>query len=328
MCTMRIASIDIGTNTIRLLIADRKEGACLAPIARKDIITRLGEGFSTSGSISDAAVQRTVTGLKEFRALIEYHRTERVLAVATSVVRAAPNGAVFAQRVREETGIEIRAISGETEAQLAARGALLPVSAAYDQALIFDIGGGSTEFILTQGATPLEVISIDLGVVHLTERYLHHDPPREAERATIEREIAGALHPVRERLGASGLFPFPPRSRAELIGIAGTPTTLAAVDLGLRKYDRDRVNNHLLSQTRISELCQKLSSLSSGQRLLLPGVQAGREDLIIAGSMIVVAVMETLGFSVLRVIDSGILEGLILTYSSSPGASIPCFSSR
>lgn len=325
---MRIASIDIGTNTIRLLIADLGGSDCLAPIARKDLITRLGEGFSTSGRISDAAAQRTIAGLKKFQALIEYHKTERVRAVATSVVRAAANGAVFAQKVREETGLEICPISGEAEARLAACGALLPVNVAYDQALIFDIGGGSTEFIVTEGTAPREVLSIDLGVVHLTERYLHHDPPLATERAVIEEEISLAVHDVRARLGMAALYPFAPHARVELVGIAGTPTTLAAIDLGLKEYDRDKVNNHFMSRARIRELYRELAALSSEQRLLIPGLQAGREDLILPGSMIITAVMETFGFKTLRVIDSGILEGLILAYSSSPGASMPCFSRR
>jgi exopolyphosphatase / guanosine-5'-triphosphate,3'-diphosphate pyrophosphatase len=325
---MRIASIDIGTNTIRLLVADLEKGDCLTPITRKDIITRLGEGFSRSGKISDPAMQRTIAGLTEFRALIDNWKTDRVRAVATSVVRAAPNGVAFLRRVREETGIEVCAISGETEAHLAVRGALLPVHDAYDQALIFDIGGGSTEFIVTRGTVPIEAISVDLGVVHLTERHLRHDPPLASELAAIENDIAGTVQTVRERLDAASFPARTPSSRALLIGIAGTPTTLAALDLALREYDRDRVHNHLLSRERIAELYQQLITLPSAQRLLLPGLQAGREDLIIPGSLITVAVMDSFGFPVLRVIDSGILEGLILSYSSSPGASIPCFSRR
>lgn len=325
---MRIGSIDIGTNTIRLLIADHGRGGSLAPIVRKDIITRLGEGFSASGRISDAAAERTIVGLKEFQALIAHHKPDQVHAVATSVVRAAENGTLFRQRVRKETGLEIHLISGETEARLAARGALIAMNTVYDQALIFDIGGGSTEFIVTSGTTPLEVISIDLGVVHLAERHLHHDPPLARECAAMEEEIARTVYDVRARLVAAARYPFTPQARVELVGIAGTPTTLAAIDLGLRRYDRDQVNNHLMSKGRIAELYRELAGLYAQQRLLLPGLQEGREDLVLPGSLITITVMETFGFKTLRVIDSGILEGLILVYSSSPDASIPCFSSR
>jgi len=203
----------------------------------------------------------------------------------------------------------------------------LPVDSAFDQAFIFDIGGGSTEFILTDGTTLLMTESIDLGVVYLAETYLHHDPPQEKEVAALEKTIRLTIEEVRKDFQRASLYPFKPDARVMLIGIAGTPTTLAAIDLAMAVYDRSIVMNHILQRERIASIFRELTGKDAAKRLLIPGLQKGREDLIIPGTLIVRAIMDAFGFSVVRVIDSGILEGLILSYSS-PGASIPCFSRR
>ena len=324
---MRVAAIDVGTNTARLLIADCAGEEKFTPVFRKEVITRLGEGFSFRGVLSFEAMDRTLRVLRDFKKLITERKTNKIIAVATSVVRDAHNGKDFIDKVRKQTEIEIIPISGKTEAELACRGALLPVDGEHDQALIFDIGGGSTEFILTERAEALRVESIDLGVVHLTERHLHHDPPQEEELATIEKIVTTKIQNVKKQFQIASLYPFSCDHRIILIGIAGTPTTLAALDLQLAQYDRGKVTNHLIEIKRIREIFQELITKTSVERLSLPGLQKGREDLIIPGILITMGVMEIFEFSVLRVIDSGILEGLILSYSSS-GASIPCFSRR
>lgn len=324
---MRVAAIDVGTNTVRLLIADYAGGKNFTPVFRKEIIARLGEGFSSRGVLSPEAIDRTLEVLRDFKKSINEHETNKIIAVATSVVRDAYNGKDFIDKAREQTEIEIILISGETEAKLACRGAVLPVDGEYDQAFIFDIGGGSTEFILAQRTEVLKVASIDMGVVHLTEKYLHHDPPRGEELATIEKIITTKIQNVKKQFQIASLYPFSCDHRIILIGIAGTPTTLAALDLQLAQYDRGKVTNHLIEIKRIREIFQELIAKTAAERLLLPGLQRGREDLIIPGILISMGVMEVFEFSVLRVIDSGILEGLVLSYSS-PGASIPCFSKR
>ena len=324
---MRVAAIDVGTNTTRLLIADYAGGEKFTSVFRKEVITRLGEGFSSRGVLSPEAMHRTFAALKDFKKLIAEHETNKIIAVATSVVRDAHNGKDFIDQVRDQTEIEIILISGETEANVACRGALLPVDCEYDHAFIFDIGGGSTEFILTKKTEVVRVESINLGVVHLTERYLHHDPPQEEELATIEKIITTKIHDVKKKFQIASLHPFSFAHRSILIGIAGTPTTLAAVDLQLAQYDREKVTNHLVEVKRVKEIFRELIVKTAAERLSLPGLQKGREDLIIPGILIILGVMEVSGFSVLRVIDSGILEGLVLSYSSS-GASIPCFSRR
>jgi len=310
---MRTASIDVGTNTIRLLVADCKGGESITPIFRKELITRLGENFIFKGTISESAMDRTIEGLNDFKKIITGLGTDKIIAVATSVVRKAQNGMTFIQKVRETTGIEIQSISGETEAKLASRGALLPVDSEFDQTLIFDIGGGSTEFILTQGTRTIRTESIDLGVVHLAEEHLHNDPPQKKELAAIEKIIHSKIQKVRQCFQDTSLYPFKPDSRIILIGIAGTPTTLAAIDLKLVKYDRERVTNHTMNSGKITKIFQQLTKRPAAERLLMAGLQKGREDLIIPGVLIVKGIMDAFGFSTLRVIDSGILEGIILS---------------
>jgi len=325
---MRIAAIDVGTNTIRLLVADcaeKKEE--FKTIFRKQLITRLGSEFTSRKAISESAMERTIRGLIDFKRNITSLRVDKVIAVATGVVRKAKNRLDFIQKVKEEAGIEIHPISGEIEAKLSARGALLPVNSEFDRALIFDIGGGSTEFILTQETELLMVESIELGVVHLSEEQLYNDPPKKKELTETEKIVDFKIREVRKRFQRASFFPFKPESRVILIGIAGTATTLAAIDLKLVEYDREKVINHTLEIKRITEIFRELIRMPAAQRLSVPGVEKGREDLIIPGLIIILKIMEFFDFSVLRIIDSGILEGLVLSYSSS-GKSIPCFSKR
>jgi len=309
---MRRAAIDIGTNTVRLLVADYHGQEHFTVISRQERITRLGGGYTPQGGIAEETMSRTIAVLQEFRAAMNDLGVESALAVATSVVRKAANRAKFIEQARSEAGIDITVITGATEAQLAARGALLPVSVPFDQALIFDIGGGSTEFILTSGTTPDLIESIELGVVHLTESLLHHDPPISDEIAVARQQVYEQVQKVRRHFEQAERFPFT-CTRTVLIGIAGTPTTLAAMDLMLTVYDRDQVTNHVLHHDLIEEIFDTLIDQTSYERLLLPGLQPGREDLIIPGALITLAVMELFGFSALRVIDSGILEGIILS---------------
>jgi len=323
----RIAAIDVGTNTVRLLIADYETGNKIFPVMRKEVITRLGENFFPQKIIAPAARERTIAVLRDYNQLITESKAEKVIAVGTSVIRESTNSASFIEEVKNQTGIEIIPIPGETEAKISGHGALLPVNCYYDRALIFDIGGGSTEFILTQKTTIVKLESISLGVVYLTEKYFLYNPPTWEELDRTEKVVKEKILKVRENFQSANLYPFKSDEEVILIGIAGTPTTIAAIDLKLTQYDRERVTNHLLKLSRIKEIFHKLVTLKSEERIKLPGLQKGREDLIIPGIIITVAVMETFGFSQLRVIDSGLLEGLILSYSSS-GRLISCFSSR
>ncbi|MBN2468469.1 MAG: exopolyphosphatase [Deltaproteobacteria bacterium] len=309
---MRAAAIDVGTNTVRLLVADCGSNQVFTPVLRREQITRLGGGF-TEGRLSQAAIKRTVESLKNFQGILKKSQAETVFAVGTSVVRNARNRIAFIETVRRETGIEIHPVSGLVEARLAARGALLPVNDPDDSAFIFDIGGGSTEFIFTSNAEVLRMETIDLGVVHLTEHYLLTDPPRKGELTALKETVYPKVAAVRENFQSAGFYPFSTGAQTRLIGIAGTPTTLAAIDLRLSEYDRGKVTNHCLTSDRIRELFEDLTKKRAEERLLTPGLQKGREDLIIPGIIIVEAVMDLFGFAVLRVVDSGILEGILLS---------------
>jgi exopolyphosphatase/guanosine-5'-triphosphate,3'-diphosphate pyrophosphatase len=258
-------------------------------------------------------MERAIAVLHEFRSLTVEFEVDSLSAVATSVVREACNGPAFVQKARKKTLIELTVISGEAEARLASRGALLPIHSPFDHALIFDIGGGSTEFILTDSASPLLAESIRLGVVHLTEERLRHDPPAIEELAALRRAVNARIQGVRDLFQAKGFFPFRTDSPPILIGIAGTPTTIAAIDLQMPEYDRDRITNHTLTRERIAEIFLQLVRRTAAQRLLIPGVQQGREDLIIPGIMITMGIIDAFSLAPLRVIDSGILEGIILS---------------
>ncbi len=309
---MRKAAIDIGTNTTRLLIADYFGGDQFTPVFRREVITRLGGGFTRKRGIANEARERTVAALSEFNDIITDLGTESVVAVATSVVREASNKQTFVERAEKTAGIYVRVISGETEAALATRGALLPVTLPFDHALILDIGGGSTEFILTNGISPHLIESTDLGVVRLTEESLHHDPPDASELAALEQTITNRIRKVRKLFQAKGGLPFRPGSRIILVGIAGTPTTIAAIDLQMQEYDQKRITNHTLTRKGVEKIFQRLVHKTTTERLLIPGLQKGREDLIIPGLMITLGVMDIFELMHLRVIDSGILEGIIL----------------
>ncbi|MCX8012018.1 MAG: Ppx/GppA family phosphatase, partial [Desulfobacterota bacterium] len=319
----RIATIDVGTNTVRLLIADYDSGDKIFPVVRKEVITRLGGNFFPQKIITPAASERTIAVLRDFKKLIDEYKPEMVIAVGTSVIRESTNRANFIAQVQNQTGIKIIPISGEIEAKISSYGALLPVNCYYDQAFIFDIGGGSTEFILTQKNTIVKLESVPLGVVHLSEKYFFNDPPTLEELDRTENLVREKIWQLRENFQKVNFYPFKSNSKVILIGIAGTPTTIAAIDLKLTHYDQEKVTNHLLEFIRIKEIFRKLVVLKADERSKLPGLQKGREDLIIPGIIITMAVMEAFSFSQLQVIDSGLLEGLILFYSSS-GRSMPC----
>lgn len=309
---IRRAAIDIGTNTTRLLVADYDGANTFTPVFRREMITRLGGGFTEAGGIADDAMERTVAVLQEFKNTMDDLKVESLVAVATSVVREACNGKKFINRVKDSAGIDITVITGEIEAKLATRGALLPIQSPFDHVLIFDIGGGSTEFIFTNGTNPLFIESTDLGVIHLTETILHDDPPTVDQIAAVRQAVRNRLTQLRSRFEGQELFPFSPDDRVILIGIAGTPTTIAAIDLEMKEYDRDRITNHKLTSPHIEKIFQRLIQLPNAQRLNIPGLQKGREDLIIPGIIITQEVMDVFNLAPLRIIDSGILEGILL----------------
>lgn len=298
----RIAAIDFGTNTARLLIADLFEDGRFEQVALQRTIVRLGGGFSRETGLAADAMQRAEACLREFSAGIRQHGADTVRAVATSAVRDASNGPAFVERMAAETGIRLGVIDGLTEGSVTLAGVLAGLDYKPEQLLLFDVGGGSTEYTVARGTSPLFVHSLPLGVVRLTEG----KPDPDAMIDKINRE----LDALEQQLAQAGLSIAPDTL---LVGTAGTATTLAAISLKMATYDYRRVNNHQLAANEIQRIYNLLLPLTPEERLSLPGLEKGREDLIIAGSLITLLTLQRFGFSSMKVSDYGLLEGLIVS---------------
>ena len=306
---MRIASIDIGTNTFRILVGEVK-GKELKKLYIDRVITRLGGGFSKEKRISEDATDRAISVLREFAIILKEYGVEKVRAVATSVVRESINGYGFLERVQRETGIRAEVISGEEEARLTVNGVLKSVSANSEYSVIFDVGGGSTEYVLVERGEILGLRSTNLGVVHLTERFLKSNIPSKSDIDAISREIWDILSSELSwisKISNNGLT---------LIGTAGTPTTLAAIELGLEKYDPNLVNGFILKKIAVLNIFDTLIRIPAEERLRIRGLEKGREDVIIPGALIVIKTMERFSRDEILVSDGGLLEGV--AYSISP----------
>jgi exopolyphosphatase/guanosine-5'-triphosphate,3'-diphosphate pyrophosphatase len=304
--SMRAAAVDVGTNTVRLLIADADGAGGYRPVLAAQEITRLGQGLLPTGELQPTAMQRSVVVLREFCRLAALHGTTEMAAVGTSALREAQNRQAFLEEVRRKTGLDIQVVSGEEEARLTLLGVRAALPDPPDRLLLMDIGGGSTEFLLTQGAAIRETESIGLGVVKLTEAHLHSDPPQPGEVAALREAACRCLAclEIPARLGQT------PGTR--LVGTAGTVTTLAAIDMGLDPYDPARVNGYRLTRERVAAMVQDLAARPLEVRRRLPGLEPGRADVIVAGSLICQIVMEIWEFTELIVSDGGLREGILL----------------
>lgn len=302
---MRIASIDIGTNTVRLLIGELSQGKVKKLLVERRI-TRLGEGFKqNSGAMIQGAIDRTIQALSEFSNILKSQNVEHTRAVATSVVRESNNGDEFKERVESETGIDIEIISGDLEAELTVKGVLGSVHIPTSECVIFDIGGGSTEYILVSDNHIKSLKSLPIGVVHLTENYLTNDINSEPELASITHYIDNILDKeLRD-------FKIKDTEDLSLIGTAGTPTTLAAIEKKLVPYDPEKVNGLVLNKSWIEKTLKMLSGMTVNQRLNVPGLEKGREDLIIAGTLATLSTLKRFSSESLIVSDGGLLEGVL-----------------
>lgn len=304
---MRIASIDIGTNTFRILVSDVKENTSLEQLYLDRTIIRLGGGFSEEDKVLAAdAISRALSTLKKYSIVLEKYSVDKVRAVATSVVREALNSRAFIQEVRDKTGINIDVITAEEEARLTLEGVLNSVTLDSPCCIVFDIGGGSTEYILTSNEYIHKLISINMGVVHLTEKYLPNCNHPQPEIEELTDNIVQTLHNE-----LSAFKPLIPDQGISLVATAGTPTTLAAIELGLSKYNPDRINNFHLTRDMVIQSIEKLLALPVPQRTNVPGLEEGREDIIIPGAIILLKTMEYLNKQSLTVSDGGLLEGIL-----------------
>ena len=316
----RIASIDIGTNTVRLLVADAAEREALDAVAVERAITRLGGGYSDEAGIASDAMERTVEALRGFAQSAERYGVEEIRAVATSVVRCAINGGDFVRRVRDETGIDVSVIDGKEEARLSTLGVLSILDGEGERFIIIDIGGGSSEYIAVERGRVVGSWSLEMGVVHLTERHLRHDPPGEGELRSLADDIKRSLKVLLKEMEADGfditLYTGP--SGARFVGTAGTVTTIAAIDGGLSRYSPEKVNNYRMGRERVEEQYHALAARTLAERRAIPALEKGREDLIIAGIAITVETMKLFAYQEMTVSDSGLLEGVLIDTITGP----------
>lgn len=306
----RLATVDLGTNTIRLLVVEVESGRWRV-LAQAQRITRLGQGQGGVGALRAKPIERTVAAVAEFVATAERLGAAHVRIVATSAVREAPNREEFATRIHAATGRRIEVVSGEEEARLTLLGVSAGLPHLGGSFLLVDIGGGSTEFVLAESGRARAAASLRLGVVSLAERFIDAGPVDPARYAAMTREIAGRL--------AGEMPPMVGARRSSvLVGTAGTVTTLAALDLGLATYEADQVHGHRLTRSAVERLRDRLGALSLAARAGLPGLEPGRADVLIPGIAICLATMEHFGFDALIVSDRGLREGLLCEILASP----------
>ena len=303
---MRLAVIDVGTNTVRLLVAESDEPSAYRPLLAAQAITRLGQGLLPTKRLQPEPIRRTLEVLRRFRELAEAHGAAMIIAVGTSALREAENRTQFTTAARGETGVHITVIPGEEEARLALLGVRAGLPDAPARLLMMDIGGGSTELLLADGEAIRAAVSTDLGAVRLTESWLHGDPPTPAELESVRRTAAGYFERARsgELRDLAGADAF--------VGTAGTVTSLAAVDLALVPYDPSRVTGHRLTRDRVAGWLQRLAALRLEDRRQVPGLEPARADIIVAGTVVCLTAMDVLGFPALTVSDGGLREGILL----------------
>ncbi len=308
------ASIDIGSHTSRMLVA-QKSGTQLVPVRVERRVTRLARDFSDAGIITEEAQQRNIAALKEYISILREFRTAGIACGATGVVRRAKNSRAVMERITSETGIECKILSEQTEAILSAKGVLSVLPQTSEDLLTFDIGGGSTEFLLTLWSmdNAIRSASRPLGAATLSEAYLGDDPPGAVavEQAALAagNEIISAKEQLYENLNNAGIMPF---SKLQLAGTAGTVATLAAMYMKMERYVPYRVNGLLLTKDWLSRTIESLAQMPLAQRRLIAGLEPGREDIILGGAVIVSEILSCFGRDSFIVTDAGLLEGILI----------------
>jgi exopolyphosphatase / guanosine-5'-triphosphate,3'-diphosphate pyrophosphatase len=297
----RVAAVDLGTNSTRLLVADVDDGR-IEEIARRLTITRLGEGVDERRRLLPVPIARVRNCLADYRRELEALGAERTLAIATSAVRDAENGEAFLGEIEWSYGFTTRLLAGEEEAAMMVRG-VTAGRPPLDDVLVIDIGGGSTELVLAADGEVATATSLDVGCVRLTERFLGSDPPSRPELAA-----AGAY--VRALL--------PQLEAASAIGVAGTVTTLATLDLGDADYDPARTHGHRLQLAAVVEQLERLAAMSLDERLAVPGLEPGRAPVIVAGIVVLREVMTNYGLAEIEVSERDILHGAALAAAELP----------
>ena len=306
---MRVAVVDIGTNSTRLLVADVVPGGVPEEIDRRSIVTRLGEGLEASGRLGEVPIRRVFDALCQYREAIEDHGCEARVAAMTSAVRDAANGQEFAAAVRERFGLDGRTISGLEEARLTYAGA----TAARDPddptpLVVIDIGGGSTEFVAGARGTVGFHSSLQVGVVRHSERHITGDPPAAAELEALGADARAAI--------VSGVPAATREATRAAIAVAGTATSAAAIDLALERYDTARVEGHVLGLDRLRELRDRLAALPLAERREVTGLHPDRAPTIVAGMVILIEAIEAFDLDRVEISDRDILWGMAIAAAS------------
>jgi exopolyphosphatase/guanosine-5'-triphosphate,3'-diphosphate pyrophosphatase len=318
MAAPNYAALDLGTNTFRLLIVTPDDSTPLGykPLCMERIITRAGGGFRADQGIGAEAQTRILDCLERFSNAMRQWNVVAYKAVATSVFRRAANRSAILAEVLRQTGIEVEVVDGIVEADWSARGAVSQV-ALEGPAIIFDIGGGSTEYILWDQGRVLHRASFEFGVVRLSEDVLRSDPATPGELAQLDAIVTPLVNKAAgDALAVNKGKPF------TLLGTAGTVSTLGAIELGLSVYDRERINGHRLSRAFVAENLARFGRLGRAEKLLTPGIEPGREDLILPGCFIALQTMKALRCENLLVSEGGLLEGIIYDVLSAPRAAV------
>jgi exopolyphosphatase / guanosine-5'-triphosphate,3'-diphosphate pyrophosphatase len=302
---VRRAVVDIGTNSTRLFIADVSDGRVGEVLERRTEITRLGAGVDADGRLSDEAMERVFVVLDSYRRLIHRFRVEDAVAVLTSAVRDAANGAEFAAEVLNRWALDPYILTGEEEARLTFLGAtserdpsdLTPI-------LVLDIGGGSTEFVIGIGREMQFHVSTQAGVVRQTERHLHADPPPAAERDAVARDVREIL--------IAGVPEQWRRAVQHAIAVAGTATSMASIAQELEPYDPDKVEGYVVSVSDVREICERLAGLTLAERRRVRGLHPDRAPTIVAGAIILLETLALFGLDEFEVSEHDILRGAAL----------------
>jgi exopolyphosphatase / guanosine-5'-triphosphate,3'-diphosphate pyrophosphatase len=305
----RVAALDCGTNSLRLLIADI-DGARLSDVVRRMEIVRLGEGVDRTGRLSEAALDRTFAVLDSYAEQIRSLGAERVRMVATSATRDAENRSVFVAGVRDRIGVEPDVVSGDGEAALSFEGAtreLRGTAAFAAPYLVVDIGGGSTELVLGDDSGPRAARSIDIGCVRMTERHLHDDPPTAAQIKAALADVDAALDEAATTV--------PIHEARTLVGLAGTVTTVVAIAIGLEAYDPDRIHHSRVPAADVAAVSARLLAASREERAAMPVMHPGRVDVIGGGALILDAVVRHVGIGAVVASEHDILDGIAWSIS-------------
>jgi exopolyphosphatase/guanosine-5'-triphosphate,3'-diphosphate pyrophosphatase len=303
---MRVAAIDVGTNSTRLLVAEALADGFRA-LERRLSITRLGEGVNERRVLSPRALERTLRAIADYAAVCGEYEVTKLRVTGTSAVRDAHNRAAFFEGVRKLTGTEAEVLTGEAEARATFLGALSDLTGGAP-VLVVDIGGGSTELIVGR-EVPERLVSLDVGCVRMLEKHLVSDPPAPEELEALRTEVTAALDEARRDLAVP--------AGARLVGVAGTVTQLAALKVGAPAYDPEITHHSVLSHGDVRRLARRLESLTYTQRKRVRGLEPGRADVIVAGAEILLCVMEAFDAAEVLVSEKDILDGLVIQLLSA-----------